>query len=185
MRPDVGVADAVAPPLPVPVVPRSRGSIWLAVAGALVAGILIGFASGYEAGRRTDLGAAGRTFTEDTVSEPVRVDPEPVVAAPEPAPAAPEPQPQPAAAPAARDIRRMPSVERTASGPGSLHVLSRPAGAQVRIDGRAIGRTPLVVPDVSAGAHDVRLELPGFKGWATSIDVSPGQRTRVAASLEQ
>ena len=181
MRPDVGAADATAPPLPVPAVPRSGVSIWLAVAGALVAGILIGFASGYEAGRRTDLGAAGRTFTEDTVSEPVRVDPEPVVAAP----AAPEPQPQPPAAPPARDIRRMPSVERTASGPGSLQVLSRPAGAQVRIDGRAIGRTPLVVPDVSAGAHDVRLDLPGFRGWATSIDVSPGQRTRVAASLEQ
>jgi hypothetical protein len=62
--------------------------------------------------------------------------------------------------------------------------VSRPAGAQVILDGRVIGKTPVTIPDVAAGAHSIRLELPGFKGWATTVDVK-GVTTRVAASLEQ
>jgi hypothetical protein len=48
-----------------------------------------------------------------------------------------------------------------------------------------IGRTPLVISDVRAGLHDVRLELGGFRPWATSVRVDGASRTRVAASLEQ
>jgi hypothetical protein len=55
----------------------------------------------------------------------------------------------------------------------------------VIVDGRVFGRTPLSIPNVSPGAHSIRLELPGFNRWATSIDINPGARTRVAASLEQ
>ena len=169
-------------------------SIWLIAAGALVAGILIGFTTGYEAGRRADSIVAGQTFTENAITEPARVDPEPVVAEPtriEPEPIVPEPlapsppspvPPQPAPA---RRVERTPPVERTVSGTGSLQVLSRPAGAQVVLNGRPIGRTPLVVPDIRAGGHDIRLELQGFRRWATTVQVSPGERTRVAASLEQ
>jgi hypothetical protein len=76
-------------------------------------------------------------------------------------------------------------VTPAASGPGSIQVLSRPTGAQVVLDGRAVGRTPLAIADVRTGAHDVRIELPGFRRWATSVEVKPGERTRVAASLEQ
>jgi hypothetical protein len=64
-------------------------------------------------------------------------------------------------------------------------VLSRPSGAQVVLDGRVIGRTPMTLPDVATGTHDVRLDLPGFRPWATSVEIAPGERTRVAASLEQ
>ena len=72
-----------------------------------------------------------------------------------------------------------------ATGPGSLQVLSRPAGAQVILDGQIVGKTPLTIPDVSAGSHDVRLELPGFNRWATTVEVPAGKPARVAASLEQ
>jgi hypothetical protein len=71
------------------------------------------------------------------------------------------------------------------SAPGSLQVLSRPSGAEVVLDGRTVGRTPLVLPEVRNGMHDVRIELPGFRRWVTSVDVAAGTRTRVAASLEQ
>jgi hypothetical protein len=71
------------------------------------------------------------------------------------------------------------------SGPGSLHVVSRPPGAEVVIDGRTVGRTPLVISNVRSGAHDVRMQLSGFRRWATKVHVRPGARTRVAASLEQ
>jgi len=66
-----------------------------------------------------------------------------------------------------------------------VQVLSRPSGAQVILDGRSVGKTPVTIPDVSAGPHDVRLELPGFTRWATTVDVEAGRPTRVKASLEQ
>ena len=154
-------------------------------------------------------GSSGRPFTESTVDGPVRLEEQPVVPVPDkpvsaPAAAAPAPgagasEPTAAAsAPAAPDRRttmpaatRQPSVARPATiapatpatGPGSLQVLSRPAGAQVILDGQIVGKTPLTIPDVSAGSHDVRLELPGFNRWATTVEA--GKPARVAASLEQ
>ena len=67
---------------------------------------------------------------------------------------------------------------------GVLVVESRPSGARVTVDGRPIGTTPLSLPEVSSGRHTVRLEMSGFRSWSTSIEVAPGERTRVAASLE-
>jgi len=43
----------------------------------------------------------------------------------------------------------------------------------------------MTIPDVAAGGHNIRLELSGFKGWATTVDVKAGSAARVAASLEQ
>jgi hypothetical protein len=215
-------------------------SIWFAAAGALVLGILIGFASGYRAGQYapgdrtsaaaatehgsstlapTSGAAAGQPFSESAVPEPVRVDPEPIVPSPdvqagprrgpergaEPAPqvAAPAGQVPPKAdmpakrqVPAKADqpvVGRVPSPTGAAgggpaipaTGPGSLQVISRPAGAQVILDGKAVGRTPLSIPDVAAGEHGIRLELPGFNRWSTTVDVKAGSPSRVAASLEQ
>jgi hypothetical protein len=199
--------------------------IWLVAAVALVAGILIGFASGFTAGKRVNesgapAGAArdsseqpsasSPTFTEEAVGEPVRVEPPPVVPESAPSPAVSEPRgrvergeparraeervdaPAPARverAPAARatpapPVQRAPAVDQAASGQGSMEVVSRPSGAQVVLDGRTVGRTPLSI-EVPDGAHDVRLDLPGFRRWETSVEVTAGQRTRVAASLEQ
>jgi hypothetical protein len=53
------------------------------------------------------------------------------------------------------------------------------------MDGRSIGKTPMTIGDVPVGEHSIRLELAGFKGWATTADVKAGSSTRVAASLEQ
>jgi hypothetical protein len=66
-----------------------------------------------------------------------------------------------------------------------MQVLSRPAGAEVFVDGALVGQTPLVIPSVRPGTHDVRIELAGHRRWATSVRVEPGARARVAASLEQ
>jgi hypothetical protein len=69
--------------------------------------------------------------------------------------------------------------------PASLQVESRPTGAQVWIDGRLVGTTPLQLSSVETGSHALRLELPGYRPWTTSVSVSRGARARVAASLEQ
>jgi len=67
---------------------------------------------------------------------------------------------------------------------GSIEVLSRPSGAQVVLDSRVEGQTPLVMREVPAGTHDIRVEAPGFNPWAICVHVTGGAGTRVGAWLE-
>ena len=177
---------------------KGAALVWFVAAGALVVGVIIGFSSGYAAGKRATAAAELRMFSEATVPgpapaapEPIAVEPEPIAvereaaAAPEPPAAEPAPPPPVAPRPAPRTEPRAPAVAAVASGPGSLEILSRPAGAQVILDGRVVGRTPLTIPNVAPGVHSVRLELPTYNRWATDVEVSPGARTRVSGSLEQ
>ncbi|MGE0703376.1 MAG: PEGA domain-containing protein [Vicinamibacterales bacterium] len=90
-----------------------------------------------------------------------------------PRPAA--PAPRPAAAPPARPA---PVV------PGVLQVDSRPSGAEVFVDGRSRGRTPLQIEGVPVGDHGVRLALEGYVEWLAAVQITSGGRHRVAASLE-
>jgi hypothetical protein len=69
--------------------------------------------------------------------------------------------------------------------PATLQIDSRPSGAQVWMNGTLVGTTPLVLPTVDVGSHAVRIELPGYRPWTTSIQVTRGERARVAASLEK
>jgi hypothetical protein len=179
----------------------SRGGVlvWFVAAAALVVGIVLGFSSGYAAGQRNAAGSAPQaepdavptaappatygptpeasSFSEVTVPEPTRVDPVPVVI-PE------EPEDRPAV-PRRSSAPKSPNVATVSSGPGSIEVVSRPAGAQVIVDGRIVGRTPLSIPNIAAGTHTIRLELAGFNRWATSVEVAAGARAQVRASLEQ
>ena len=73
----------------------------------------------------------------------------------------------------------------TSSYTGSVYVDSRPRGARVSIDGRAVGVTPVRVPDVRVGTHVVRLELPDHRIWSSTATVTAGQERRVTGSLER
>ena len=66
---------------------------------------------------------------------------------------------------------------------GSVVIDSRPAGASVFVDGRAVGITPIVL-SVPAGPHTVRLERAGYRAVTSRVAVKAGERTRVAARLE-
>jgi serine/threonine-protein kinase len=68
---------------------------------------------------------------------------------------------------------------------GSVLFDSRPVGARVYLDGNFLGVTPLQTPEVRAGSHAVRFEKDGFRRWTASVQVVAGERTRVAASLEE
>jgi hypothetical protein len=68
---------------------------------------------------------------------------------------------------------------------GTLVIESRPAGATVFLNGRAVGTTPVSVPETAPGTHRIRLEMAGFNPWVTTAAVQAGARTRVAASLER
>lgn len=77
-----------------------------------------------------------------------------------------------------------PSADPTAAAAGSLYVDSRPVGAAVSVDDVVVGVTPMEVSGVDFGARRVRIELPGYRPWATEVDVSGAERIRVAARLE-
>jgi hypothetical protein len=66
-----------------------------------------------------------------------------------------------------------------------MTVQSRPRGARVFVNDRLIGSTPAIVPALPAGPATVRLEMDGYQPWATTVRVSAGAQTRVAASLER
>ena len=70
-------------------------------------------------------------------------------------------------------------------GAGSVFVDSRPRGARVFIDGRAVGVTPLTIPDVKVGDHAVRLELEDHRTWETTARVEAGVEKKVTGSLER
>jgi hypothetical protein len=68
---------------------------------------------------------------------------------------------------------------------GALFVESRPPGANVFLDGTPLGTTPMLLDEVRAGEHAVRLERDGYRRWTASVRVIAGERNRVTASLER
>jgi hypothetical protein len=81
----------------------------------------------------------------------------------------------------APDLETAPTVDARSA----LHIDSRPSGAQVWLNGAKVGTTPLDLPAIGPGNHAVRLEMPGYRPWVTSVAVGRGERARVAASLER
>ncbi len=74
---------------------------------------------------------------------------------------------------------------RTASiGVGSIYVDTRPRGVDVWLDQRLVGETPMLIPQVSTGAHEVKFTLEGYRAWATIVQVDPSTQARVTASLD-
>jgi hypothetical protein len=68
---------------------------------------------------------------------------------------------------------------------GTIFVDSRPRGATILIDGKAVGTTPASIPDIPIGSHVVRLELADHRAWTTSTRVTAGEQARVTGSLER
>jgi serine/threonine protein kinase len=68
---------------------------------------------------------------------------------------------------------------------GAVFIASRPTGAQVFVDGRLVGSTPLLVSELAPGTRAIRLEHTGHRPWTTQVSIAAGQRQRIAASLEE
>jgi len=68
---------------------------------------------------------------------------------------------------------------------GDLRVTSKPAGAEVYVDGNPRGFTPLRV-ELPSGKHLVRVGLPGLGRWrAAEVDVKDGVEHRLEANLAE
>jgi TonB family protein len=85
-----------------------------------------------------------------------------------------ETQPPPTAVPTPAPRRRAATpppqpVSNVPSITGLLRVATQPPGAAVSVDGEPRGVTPLDVPDLALGAHDVRVELRGYSAGAQRV----------------
>lgn len=61
-------------------------------------------------------------------------------------------------------------------GQNDLFITSTPQSAEVEIDGKLIGKTPLLTEDLSAGEHKVIISQPGFDSREFSIKTSSKYR---------
>ena len=66
---------------------------------------------------------------------------------------------------------------------GVLKVDSVPEGADVYVDHRYVGMTPLRVPDLPRGTHRVGLILAGYVEWSTDVEISNNRVTTISAPL--
>lgn len=66
---------------------------------------------------------------------------------------------------------------------GTLKVYSFPDGANVYIDGKLIGSTPIIVTDVPAGARRVTFKMPGMMDEEKIVDIHPGAWSEVDATM--
>ncbi len=69
------------------------------------------------------------------------------------------------------------------SATGSLRILSTPEGAEVRLDGELIGRTP-VVHDASAGDHVVEFRLKGYFDHKETMKADGGREKVFSVDLK-
>jgi PKD repeat protein len=66
---------------------------------------------------------------------------------------------------------------------GSIAVTSVPNGAIVTLDGQYEGTTPVIIPDVLPGNHEISLTYTGYVPLNQSISVGSSQTTAVNANL--
>ena len=66
---------------------------------------------------------------------------------------------------------------------GSLRVTSIPAGADVTIDSRLYGITPLTIPDLATGPHQVTISLTGYGPWSGTVSIASGETLELAPTL--
>jgi PEGA domain len=68
-------------------------------------------------------------------------------------------------------------------GTGILIVSSNPAGANVYVDGKSEGKTPLTLPNMTAGQHNLLLTLTDYTDASRAVNVSSGAENQVAVDM--
>ena len=66
-----------------------------------------------------------------------------------------------------------------APGPGALRVKSDASEVEVLLDGKSVGKTPLTVSEVAAGAHRLSLTKPGYEDHEEQVTVEAGVTTKL------
>jgi hypothetical protein len=71
-----------------------------------------------------------------------------------------------------------------APAPGTLTISSTTAGAQVEVDGKAVGVVPLAGPiELEPGEHTIRTRLRGWSEYNDTFRVGPGEEVELEIDL--
>lgn len=65
----------------------------------------------------------------------------------------------------------------------TVSITSDPDGVKVKIDGRDVGETPVLLEEIEAGAHDLHLSFENFETRSFSIRVEDGYQLRISSKL--
>jgi len=169
--------DAPDDAAPSPVL-RPRGKLWrivgvVAAVLVLAVGGTLWFASS----------AATRSPTESAVVRPAPVTrPEPRLLDVEPAP--PATAERPADPPTAPPATPRPLPPAPPAPPARVVVSSVP-WAELYVDGRLVGNTPVADLRLQAGRHRLRLQRAGFRPYEEVVNLAPGQSLRLVGVVLQ
>lgn len=72
--------------------------------------------------------------------------------------------------------------EQAGDTPAKLLLRSEPSGAQVQVDGKLVGQTPLLLV-VAPGSYEVRMRGARMEHGAKQVSLLPGETQRVALQL--
>ncbi len=86
-------------------------------------------------------------------------------------------------APVEEESRPQPPRERAATY-GVLSVSSAPSGAEVQIDGKRAGVTPLHIQEISTGSRRISIHMDGYETASAVVDIEPGRLASVHETLE-
>jgi hypothetical protein len=78
-----------------------------------------------------------------------------------------------------------PPRRRSSAHRGTLIVNSQPGGANVIVNGRPAGKTPLVMNALPVGSRAVRLTLDGYAPWSRGVSVVANRSTTISAQLNR
>jgi TonB family protein len=65
-----------------------------------------------------------------------------------------------------------------------INVVSTPSGANVLIDGKTVGDTPVERLRAQPGSRSVVVQMEGYQPWETSVDLKAGASETIEAALE-
>jgi len=66
---------------------------------------------------------------------------------------------------------------------GALYITSFPSGAQIFLDGKGYGTTPLLIQNLTPRSYELRLSLVGWQDYRIVLSVSPGVISTESATL--
>ena len=67
---------------------------------------------------------------------------------------------------------------------GTVSITSEPSDAFAFIDGKEVGRTPVIITDQSPGTHKFELKMDKYETWSKSVDIKPGKEVVLTAVLQ-
>jgi PEGA domain-containing protein len=177
----IGTASVTLPPTSLSWLTAKPEAASAMIACAFAFGIVVGISVMSLAGVSRHLATAtDSTRSQEPPHEPARLVPVVVPIRTDSTVARVDPQAVQPKAPATK----RPTKSRTAPFRGVLVVNSRPSGAQVFLNGRSVGTTPLVLKNQTAGSRAVRLTLGGYDSWTSAVRVVADTETRLRAELQ-